>query len=331
MRTSDADVERFLKFFTFLPLPAIQSLMDRHKPDASKRLAQHTLAAEFVELVHGAEASKEAAAQHRALHAKPTVSSILGTAQNPQYPVSHKPNPLATNQNATKRQEATFWANSLNKHSVATDQNNAPAAHVVLPKSLVFNQSIARVLYSAGLVSSRSEGHRLAQNQGAYIGSKASGHQAMGDDVSFTPAKLMDPLQTWRSVIRDDEGSGTMNKMGEEGLLVLRQGKWRMRLCRIVSDELFETLGLEDPPGWAEWKALQKADKVHQLQEWEAIEAEQQVNRRVAQENQAVARREAGEYLREERRGDSEQGSVNRGGENSRTGQETKPWRGVYE
>lgn len=293
-------MERFLKFFTFLPLPEIQSIMDRHKNEPAQRLAQHKLASEFLELVHGAVAAKETEAQHRSLFTKPTASSLLGTAQNPQQPGPKKGNPLATNQNAQKRVESTYWANSLNPYAVAVDQNNAPTSQTVLPKSLVYNVSIAKVLYSAGLVSSRSEGHRLAQNQGVYIGSRASGTQTMGDDLSFTPAKLMDPMQTWRSVIRDDEKSATMDKQGEEGLLVLRQGKWRVRVCRIVSDEMFETLGIEDPPGWAEWKSLQKAEKVKELQDWEENESERRVPRREARQNQLEGEKKAKNFLRGE-------------------------------
>jgi len=128
----------------------------------------------------------------------------------------------------------------------------------------------------------------------------------MGDDLSFVPAKLMDPLQTWRNVIRDDEASATMDKEGEEGLLILRQGKWRVRICRIVSDEKFETLGLEDPPGWVEWKSVQKAEKVQELQEWEESEPQQKFKRKEARQNQLDAMRDAKEYLRRSDRGRGE-------------------------
>lgn len=271
-------------------MPKIISVMHKHKDDPAKRLAQHTLAAEFIELVHGEEIAKATQKEHKALFDKPTISSLLGTAQNPQHPAPRKSNPLATNQNLKKRKDAEFWASSLNKHAVAGTQNNAPATHAVLPRSLVYNQSIAKVLYSAGLASSRSEGHRLAQSKGAYIGCRASGHQPMGDELSFTPAKLMDPMQTWNNVIRDDEASSTMEKEGEEGLLILRQGKWRIRVCRLVSDEKFETMGLEDPPGWLEYKALQKANKIKDLEDWEAVEAEEKVKRLAARETQKQSR-----------------------------------------
>ncbi|KAF2102438.1 hypothetical protein NA57DRAFT_33052 [Rhizodiscina lignyota] len=68
--TPDADVERLLKFFTFLPLDTIAAVIREHNGDPSKRVAQHLLAQNFVELVHGKEEAAAAEAQHRAAFAK---------------------------------------------------------------------------------------------------------------------------------------------------------------------------------------------------------------------------------------------------------------------
>ncbi|QDS68774.1 hypothetical protein FKW77_005277 [Venturia effusa] len=65
----DADVERLLKFFTFLPLATIQQTMEEHVQSPEKRIAQHRLAREFVELVHGAEEAETVEKQHRFLFA----------------------------------------------------------------------------------------------------------------------------------------------------------------------------------------------------------------------------------------------------------------------
>ncbi|TLD35518.1 tyrosine-tRNA ligase [Venturia nashicola] len=65
----DADVERLLKFFTFLPLTTIAQTMEEHIQSPEKRMAQHKLAREFVELVHGAEDAEMAEKQHRFLFA----------------------------------------------------------------------------------------------------------------------------------------------------------------------------------------------------------------------------------------------------------------------
>lgn len=66
----DADVERLLKFFTFLPLTTIAETMADHVQAPEKRIAQHKLAREFVELVHGPEDAEAAEKQHRFLFAQ---------------------------------------------------------------------------------------------------------------------------------------------------------------------------------------------------------------------------------------------------------------------
>ncbi|ODO10957.1 tyrosine-tRNA ligase [Cryptococcus amylolentus CBS 6273] len=53
LRTTDADVEKYLRLFTFLPLETIQETMSAHESAKSQRLAQKLLAAEVTELVHG--------------------------------------------------------------------------------------------------------------------------------------------------------------------------------------------------------------------------------------------------------------------------------------
>ena len=182
--------------------------MKEHIKNPGERKAQHTLAREVVELVHGAAESNEAEAQHRRLFRSPSQPPSIPT----EVESTDRPTPITA--------------------------SNAPPIHITLPESLVLGQSIARVMYSAGLVASRSEGHRLAENQGAYIGSKPGGQGGMGDGLEFTPVKLWDPKVT-RDFLLDRE------------LLVLRSGKWKVKIVKVVSDEEFERLGL-DAPGWKE-------------------------------------------------------------------------------
>lgn len=309
VRTADADVERFLKLFTFLPDNQIQSVMDRHNSDTSKRTAQHTLAHEFLHLVHGHENATFARNQYEkhsssrktaslsslvsasdlktapqmteAQKTEPMTGESMGQAESehssptstkdetaPSHysrdafsPPAARHNPLSTNQAPSTRQQSTFTSPILNTYAPRNNPNNpsGAAAHIVLPASLIRNQSIAKVLYSAGLVTSRSEGHRLCQNQGAYIGRQSSGHKTMSDEVDFIPAKIADPQLTWSHLIRDYEFTDAMEKEGEEGLLVLRSGKWKIRMIRVVSNEKFEKMGLPDPPLWQERKSAMAA------------------------------------------------------------------------
>ncbi|KAM8860818.1 tyrosine--tRNA ligase, mitochondrial [Synchiropus picturatus] len=60
VRQPDASVERFLKLFTFLPLPELENLMQQQREDPSRRLAQKRLAAEVTKLVHGREGLESA-------------------------------------------------------------------------------------------------------------------------------------------------------------------------------------------------------------------------------------------------------------------------------
>jgi tyrosyl-tRNA synthetase len=53
VQTDDADVERFLKLFTFLELGKIAEIMSRHTESPEQRFAQKALAEEATKLVHG--------------------------------------------------------------------------------------------------------------------------------------------------------------------------------------------------------------------------------------------------------------------------------------
>lgn len=230
--------------------------MAKHKNDPSARIPHHALAYEFVSLVHGETAAKEAESQHRSIFSK--------NALNPNLPSSTLPprreNPMLTNQNNITRLIGTYTSSQLNPYATQTNaQTVTGTQQIVLPKSLIYNQSIARVLHAAGLVTSRSEGHRLAEGKGAYIGRRSNDQGEMSDDLSWVPAKPRDPLQTWSYVIRESD-PGVPVEAGEEGLLILRVGKWKVRLVRIVSDEKYEEMEVKDPPsGWLELKATAAA------------------------------------------------------------------------
>ncbi|XP_045410001.1 tyrosine--tRNA ligase, mitochondrial isoform X2 [Lemur catta] len=55
VRQQDDSVERYLKLFTFLPLPEIDHIMQLHLKEPEKRGPQKRLAAEVTKLVHGRE------------------------------------------------------------------------------------------------------------------------------------------------------------------------------------------------------------------------------------------------------------------------------------
>jgi tyrosyl-tRNA synthetase len=53
VRTEDSEVEKYLKFFTFLPVAEIEALCASHREQPEQRMAQKRLAAEVTQIVHG--------------------------------------------------------------------------------------------------------------------------------------------------------------------------------------------------------------------------------------------------------------------------------------
>ena len=202
--------------FTFLPLPQIEQMMAQHVQEPSKRVAQHKLAREVLEIVHGPLLAGEAESQHRQMFKRTLVS----------------------NNHEAKSSTNPDISSALNLHAPQTNSSNAPPINCTLPSSLVRGQPMARVLYAAGLVSSRSEGNRLASKRGAYIGSRPGQVGGMGDTLTFTPILNWNPENTEKYIIDGD-------------LLILRVGKWKVKTVKIISDADFEKRGL-NAPGWKE-------------------------------------------------------------------------------
>ncbi|KAK5676468.1 tyrosyl-tRNA synthetase [Elasticomyces elasticus] len=80
LRSSDDDVERYLKLFTFIPTPEITATIAEHTTDPGKRKAQHLLASEVLELVHGKEVADRTRAEHQASRS-PSLASFTNNEQ----------------------------------------------------------------------------------------------------------------------------------------------------------------------------------------------------------------------------------------------------------
>ncbi|KAL4922499.1 hypothetical protein BDW62DRAFT_172648 [Aspergillus aurantiobrunneus] len=232
VRTPDDVVERYLKMFTFLPIPEISKIMEEQNQDPSKRVAQHALAAEFVELIHGKHEADAVALQHRQLF-RPRTSTAEPT------PLPRTPSSFSSN----RKSPTTGFSNPQAGSPYAPQSNfaNMPSVRVTLPKSLVYGQPFFKILWYAGLVSSKSEGHRIVQNKGASVGSRPGlmKHQTGGDmldALSFTPIKTWLPEKTEEFILDDN-------------IMILKLGKWKLKVVTIISDDQFEELGLK-APGW---------------------------------------------------------------------------------
>ncbi|GAA5830727.1 hypothetical protein JCM3766R1_003405 [Sporobolomyces carnicolor] len=62
LRTTDEEVEKYLKIFTFIRVVEIKGIMEDHKAQPKSRIAQKVLAAEATELIHGSEGLQQALA-----------------------------------------------------------------------------------------------------------------------------------------------------------------------------------------------------------------------------------------------------------------------------
>lgn len=210
MRLPDDLVERLLKLLTFIPLPEIESIMKEHVQDPSKRVAHRRLAYDVLYIVHGKTEAEATRDKHEALFKKQ--SSIDLKKLSTSKPKDGKKTPIN-------------WENS-------------PLPRTVLPRSLVVNQPFSRILYSAGFVDSRLEGQRLVNQQGAYVGSRPGQEGGMlENDLQFTPIKTSFPEATKEYLINDE-------------LLILRRGKWKIKIISLVSDEEFAKMGIENVPLW---------------------------------------------------------------------------------
>ncbi|KAL4946714.1 hypothetical protein BDV06DRAFT_182175 [Aspergillus oleicola] len=237
VRTPDDAVEKYLKMFTFLPIPKITEIMEQQNQDPSKRVAQHALAYEFVHLIHGKEEAEAVATQHRQLF-RPRSSTAEPTPLKQSSPTSRHPN--------TKKADFVN-PGAGNAWAPQTNFANMPSARVTLPESLVYNMTFNKVLWSAGLVSSRNEGARLINSKGAHVGSKPGIMKDqtggdMPDELKYTPIK------SWAA-------EKTQEFIMDGNLLILKIGKWKLKIVNIVSDEEYRKLGLT-APGWEELEQM---------------------------------------------------------------------------
>ena len=209
LRQADDNVSRYLKLFTFMPIDQIDAVVAEHMEDPKQRKAQHLLAREFVELIHGPEEAKAAELQHRLIFSSNSEATV----------------------EASSAMQSAESADSTSKSPITL--NNAPGMRIILPASLVLTKSIGRILFGAGLATSASDGHRLASSQSVYIGG-APGNQGLpmsSAAVAFTPIKVWKTEDTQKYLLGGEDG----NK-----LLILRKGKHLVRIIEIISDAAWE-------------------------------------------------------------------------------------------
>jgi len=131
-RVADADVIRFLKIFTFLPLEDIAGLAEQVKKEPEKRAAQTRLAEELTRVVHG---------EHGLQVARKASSVLFGESMD-----------------------------GMNAEDLLGVFANVPS--IDLPQAKVVGQSFVELAASAGLCKSKSEARRLAEKGGLYVNNR---------------------------------------------------------------------------------------------------------------------------------------------------------------
>jgi len=128
----DANIEQYLKVYTFLPVGEINALMELHKRNPGERQAQETLARLVTEIVHGPAATAQAAAASDALFGDTPFAELSREA----------------------RQVALAEAPSV----------------TLARKDLDGGVSLAEVLVQGGLAGSKSDARRLIEGKGITLG-----------------------------------------------------------------------------------------------------------------------------------------------------------------
>ena len=146
----DADVERFLKLFTFLPLSDIAVV--KTLADARLNMAKAVLAYEATKVTHGAEAARAAwRASMEAFHARPVEADL--------FPGSDIP-----------REAPQADTSAIPRHRISVEDLDAGLL-------------VASVCAKAGLTQSMSEAKRLIGQGGIYVGER----QVKSPDEKLSP------------------------------------------------------------------------------------------------------------------------------------------------
>ncbi|KAF9934445.1 tyrosyl-tRNA synthetase [Mortierella alpina] len=130
VKTADTDVGRYLHYFTLLTSDQIKNIMDQHSLEPEKRLAQHALAKETTELVHGADALPKALLATHVLFGS-SLDKVKGKDLMDAF--EHDPRMVA------------------------------------LGRSQVSGMSLDQIALETGLCSSKSEAKKLIKSGGFYI------------------------------------------------------------------------------------------------------------------------------------------------------------------
>jgi tyrosyl-tRNA synthetase len=234
--------------------------MQQQEKDASRRIAQHLLAKEIVSLAHGASSAMNAEKAHKEAFSDGTYTFSLSALRKSLDDMSTKdissnqsiksvPNNQTLDILAYKKSLVTKSGVQITS-AVSTEgakSTQGDANIVTLPDTLLQMGSFPRVLYAAGLVASASEGHRLIKSKGAYVVLPNSGSVENPNGLA------------WEQIPTSVSETDPNHYLIDWEALVIRSGKFKIQIVRIVQEQRFEAEGLSFP-GWEEFKAKRVKD-----------------------------------------------------------------------
>ena len=158
LNVPDENVEKYLKAYTIMPLPEIEALMQLHRPNPGRRVAQKRLAKEVSEVVHG-----------------PTLATHVAMASDALFG------------------GGTF--ESLNAETRAIALTEAPTLKLT-KADLAAGYPLIDALVAGNLASSRGEARRLIESKGVTLGgapiTDVNYHIGEGDLKSLSDGKTGD-------------------------------------------------------------------------------------------------------------------------------------------
>ncbi|GAA5958925.1 hypothetical protein JCM21900_005414 [Sporobolomyces salmonicolor] len=135
LRTTDEEVEKYLRIFTFIRVMELQGIMQDHKAQPSNRIAQKVLAAEATELIHGAEGLRQALAATQLFYSS-DLSSIIN---------------------------ADLIAALDGQAASASSTSTIPSLLVRLPRADFVGQVVEKVALASGLFTSRTQARKAIE------------------------------------------------------------------------------------------------------------------------------------------------------------------------
>ncbi|SGY13398.1 BQ5605_C010g05852 [Microbotryum silenes-dioicae] len=202
LRTTDEEVHKYLKIFTFVRVIELEAIMADHKAHPEKRVAQKILAAEATELVHGALGLRQAIAATSLFYGSDPATLDLA--------------PII------EALEAKSTSNSTQPEA------QLPSMILNLPKEEFLGQALEKIVIASGLATSKSTAtarFRLAvgpchsQTDLIIYGCTAQARRAIDQGLISINGTKVAPKKHQRSIEVDDLllDRVVLLKMGKQG------------------------------------------------------------------------------------------------------------------